>query len=54
MGTVDGMASVQDLPPDPDDQDREGVERQGNVMFWLTLAVGALILVIAVVYAVVL
>jgi uncharacterized integral membrane protein len=48
------MASAHNLPPDPDDQAREAVERQGNVMFWLTLAVGVLILIVAIVYAAVL
>ena len=43
-----------DLPRDPDDLEREGVERQGNVIFWLTLVAGALILVAAVIYALVL
>jgi uncharacterized integral membrane protein len=42
-----------DMPRDPDDLEREGVERQGNVMFWITLVAGALILVIAVIYAIV-
>ncbi len=49
-----GATSPAGLPRDPDDEAREAVQRQGNVMFWLTLAVGVAILIIAVVYAVVL
>lgn len=37
-------------PPNPD---RPRIERQGNLMFWVTLAAGAAILVIAVVLSIV-
>ena len=43
-----------DMPRDPDDEERAGVERQGNVMFWITLTCGALVVVIALIYAVIL
>jgi hypothetical protein len=42
-----------DLPPDPDDEQRESVQRQGNIMFWLTLGCGFAILVFAIVFAIV-
>ena len=42
------------LPRDPDDEQRTSVERQGNVMFWITLTCGALVVVIALIYAVIL
>jgi hypothetical protein len=42
-----------DWPRDPDDENRELVQRQGNIMFWLTLSCGALILIAAVIYAIV-
>jgi hypothetical protein len=43
-----------DLPRDPDDEQRETVERQGNIVFWITLSVAVLILVVSAVYAIVL
>ena len=45
---------MSDMPRDPDDEERAGVERQGNVMFWITLVCGVLILIVALLYAVVL
>ncbi len=36
------------------DHNREGVERQGRLIFWLTLATGLAILVIAGIYAIIL
>jgi hypothetical protein len=42
-----------DWPRDPDDENRDAVQRQGNIMFWLTLACGAAILLAAVIYALV-
>jgi hypothetical protein len=45
---------MSDLPADPDDEMRAGVEHQGNIMFWLTMACGAAILVACAVVAVVL
>jgi hypothetical protein len=48
------MTPLPELPPDPDDESRAGVARQGNVMFWLTLSCGLVILVAAVTFALVL
>jgi hypothetical protein len=38
----------------PNNPDRPAIERQGKIVFWLTLGVAVLIVVIAVVYALVL
>lgn len=37
----------------PENPDRPRIERQGNLMFWVTLAAGVAILVIAVVLSIV-
>ncbi len=34
---------------DPDDEQRQAVERQGNIVFWITVTVGVLIAVVCVV-----
>jgi uncharacterized integral membrane protein len=48
------MGSPDDPFPRSSRDDRSEVERQGNVMFWITLIVGLLVVVAAIVFAVIL